>query len=140
MGEAGSLHAGVKRSASAIPWEERLDDHNNKISEYLQNCLFRGCNYETTIAGARTVLKRIFNRVELDDPTHPLGRRPICFWEFMDPEFGSPRLGLLTTHLLNEHLARSTKRKYMSELLHFFEYVLAKPNIAGTSEETFPNK
>jgi integrase len=140
MGEAGFLQAGVRRSANTIPWEERLDDHNNKISEYLQNRLFRGCSYETTIKGSRSILKRIFNRVELDDPTHPLGRRPICFWEFMDPEFGPPRLGLLTTHLLNEHLAPSTKHKYMSELLHLVEYVVAKPNIAGTSEETFVNK
>ena len=25
-----------------IPWEERLEDHNNKKTEYLENCLFRG--------------------------------------------------------------------------------------------------
>lgn len=49
MGKAGSLHLDVNPSLSAIPWEERLKDHNNKINEYLQNRLFRGCAFETTV-------------------------------------------------------------------------------------------
>jgi hypothetical protein len=93
MDKAGSLHLDVNPSLSAIPWEERLEDHNNKIKEYLQNRLFRGCAFETTVESSRRVLQAIFKRVEMDDPSHPLGKRPIVFWEFMDPERGPSRLG-----------------------------------------------
>jgi len=139
MSEEGSLHLDVKPSLRTIPWEERLEDHDNKSKEYLQNCLFRGCN-ETSVENSRRVLKAIFKRIEMNDPSHPLGKRHIVFWEFMDPERGPSRLGLLTTKLLSERLAPSTKRKYMNELVYLLDYVLAKPNIPGTSEETFLDK
>src|ERR1043165_9401379 len=40
-------------------WEERLEDHNNKKTEYLENCLFRGCNPETTIKTLDSALTSI---------------------------------------------------------------------------------
>jgi hypothetical protein len=45
-----------------IPWEEQLQDHNEKIEEYLRNLVFRGCTFETTVKKARVVLKRLFER------------------------------------------------------------------------------
>lgn len=123
-----------------VPWEERLGDHNKKVDEYHQNCLFRGCSAETTIASSKSMLKRLFSRIQIDDPTHPLGRRQILFWEFMDPQLGSSRLGLLITLLLEDDLAHGTRRLYCSALRSFLNYVLAKPNIPGTSELTFGQK
>lgn len=123
-----------------VPWEERLGDHDKKVDEYHQNCLFRGCSAETTVASSKSMLKRLFSRIQIDDPTHPLGRRQILFWEFMDPQLGSSRLGLLITLLLEDDLAHGTRRLYCSALRSFLNYVLAKPNIPGTSELTFGQK
>ena len=44
-----------------ISWEEQLQDHNQKIEEYLQNRVFRGCTYESTVRSARAALKRLFD-------------------------------------------------------------------------------
>src|SRR5262245_19212438 len=85
-----------------IPWEEQLQDHNLKIEEYLQNLLFRGCTYETTVRSARVRLKRLFDGLQIEDPNHPRGRRQILVWELMDPERGPSRLGFLTSLLLHE--------------------------------------
>jgi integrase len=58
----------------------------------------------------------------------------------MHPKLGSPRLGALITLLLEDDLAHGTSRKYMGELRCFFDYVLARPNLPGTSEITFSDK
>jgi integrase len=134
-----SLHPDARQSR-IVSWEERLKDHDEKVDEYLQNRLFRGCNFDTTVASSRAVLNRLFNRLQIDDPKRPLGRRQILFWEFMDPKLGSSRLGALITLLLKDDLAHGTSRKYMSELRCFYDYVLAKPNLPGTSEITFGDK
>jgi hypothetical protein len=91
-----------------ISWEEQLQDHNEKIEEYLRNLVFRGCTYETTVKKARVVLKRLFDGLQIEDPNHPRGRRQILVWELMDPERGSSRLGLQTSLLLHENLAHGT--------------------------------
>jgi len=117
-----------------IPWEEQLQDHNEKIEEYLRNLVFRGCTYETTVKTARVVLKRLFDGLQIEDPNHPRGRRQILVWELLDPERGSSRLGLLTSLLLRENLAHGTRREYIRQLRSFCEYVLTKPNIPGSSE------
>jgi integrase len=123
-----------------IPWEEQLQDHNLKIEEYLRNLVFRGCTYETTVKTAKVILKRVFDGLQIEDPNHPRGRRQILVWELLDPERGSSRLGLLTSLLLRENLAHGTRREYIRELRGFCEYVLAKPNISGTSELTIIEK
>jgi integrase len=123
-----------------IPWEEQLQDHNQKVEEYLQNLVFRGCTYETTVRTARVVLKRLFDGLQIEDPNHPRGRRQILVWELLDPERGSSRLGLLTSLLLQDDLAHGTRREYIRELRGFCDYVLAKPNIPGTSELTIIEK
>lgn len=123
-----------------VPWEERLRDHYSKIDEYHQNCLFRGCSAETTVPSSRSMLTRLFNRIQIDDPHHPLGHRQILFWEFMDPQLGSTRLGLLITLLLEDDLAHGTRRLYFATMRSFLDYVLAKPNIPGSSELTFDMK
>ena len=123
-----------------IPWEEQLQDHNEKIEEYLRNLVFRGCTYETTVKTAKVILKRLFDKLQIEDPNHPRGRRQILVWELLDPEHGSSRLGLLTSLLLHENLAHGTRREYIRELRGFCDYVLAKPNIPGTSELTISEK
>ena len=124
----------------SISWEEQLQDHNLKIEEYLNNLVFRGCTYETTVRTSRAVLKRLFNQLQIEDPNHPGGRRQILLWELMDPERGPSRLGLLTSLLMHEKLAHGTRREYMRELRSFCYYVLAKPNIPGNSELTVIEK
>lgn len=123
-----------------IPWEEQLQDHNLKVEEYLQNLLFRGCTYESTIRSSKAVLKHLFDLVQVEDPNHPRGRRQILVWEFLDPARGSSRLGMLTSLLLQDDLAHGTRRKYLCELRAFCSYVLAKPNIPGSSELTIIEK
>ena len=68
------------QQSQPIPWEEQLQDHNLKIDEYLQNLLFRGCTYETTVKTAETVLKRLFDLVQIEDPNHSDGVRHILVW------------------------------------------------------------
>jgi integrase len=123
-----------------ISWEEQLQDHNLKIDEYLQNLLFRGCTYESTVKSAETVLKRLFDLVQIEDPNHPDGVRHILVWEFLDPVRGSSRLGILISVLLQSNLAYGTRRRYLSELRSFCDYVVAKPNIPGSSELTIIEK
>jgi hypothetical protein len=123
-----------------ISWEEQLQDHNLKIDEYLQNLLFRGCTYESTVKSAETVLKRLFDLVQIEDLNHPDGVRHILVWEFLDPVRGSSRLGILMSVLLQSNLAYGTRRRYLSELRSFCAYVVAKPNIPGSSELTIIEK
>jgi integrase len=85
-------------------------------------------------------LKHLFDLVQVEDPNHPHGRRQILVWEFLDPARGSSRLGMLTSLLLQDDLAHGTRRKYLCELRAFCNYVLAKPNIPGSSELTIIEK
>src|SRR5215813_13254838 len=96
----------TRRSASKreakqnqIPWEERLEDHNNKKTEYLENCLFRGCNPDTTIKRLNSALTSIFNRVQIEDATHPEGRRRLLCWDLLDPKLGATDISLISTSL-----------------------------------------
>ena len=139
MNEAGA-NPEIQRTPSVISWEERLEDHNNKIEEYLENCLFRGSNVESTLYDRKTVLKSIFRRVEFDDPTHPTGRRHLLVWDLLNPSLGPYCLGLIISSLLNDDTAPGTRRKYMNYVLYFCNYVLAKPNIAGTSGQSIADK
>lgn len=123
-----------------ISWEEQLHDHNQKIEEYLQNRVFRGCTYESTVRSARAVLKRLFDLVLIEDPNHPDGRRPIFVWELLDLVRGASRLGALMSSLLQGNLAHGTRRRYLTELRSFCDYVLAKPNIPGSSNLTIIEK
>ena len=116
-----------------ISWEEQLQDHNQKIEEYLENRVFRGCTYESTVRSARAVLKRLFDLVPIEDPKHPHGHRQILVWELLDPVHGSSRLGVLMSSLLQCNLAHGTRRRYLIELRSFCDYVLAKPNIPGSN-------
>src|SRR5687767_3981027 len=137
----------TKKSASngetkqhQIPWEERLEDHNNKKTEYLENCLFRGCNPETTIKTLDSALTSIFNRVQIEDPTHPAGRRPLLCWDLLDPELGWTYIRLISTSLLHDELAPGTRRHYMRDLQLFCEFIVAKPNIPGRAGVTVTEK
>jgi integrase len=116
-----------------ISWEEQLHDHNQKIEEYLQNRVFRGCTYESTVRSARAVLRRLFDLVQIQDANHPNGHRQLLVWEFLDPVRGSSRFGVLMSSLLHGNLAHGTRRRYLTELRSFCDYVLAKPNIPGSS-------
>lgn len=128
----------TRRSASngkskqhKIPWKERLEDHNNKKTEYLENCLFRGCNPETTIKTLDSALTSILNRVQIKDPTHPAGRRPLLCWDLLDPKLGGTYISLISTSLLQDELAPGTRRHYMRDLRLFCDFIVAKPNIPG---------
>jgi len=128
----------TRRSASngeskqhQIPWEERLEDHNNKKTEYFENCIFRGCNPETTIRRLDSALTSVFNRVQIEDPTHPAGRRPLLCWDLLDPKLGTTYISLISTSLLQDELAPGTRRHYMRDLRLFCEFIVAKPNIPG---------
>ena len=104
-----------KRPTSLITWEERVKDHNAKIEEYLENCLFRGCSPETTIKSIRSVLTRMFSRVEIDDPSHVDGHRHLLFWELLEPQVGPSRVSLIVRSLLAADLAPGSRRSYMND-------------------------
>src|SRR5687768_17461897 len=137
----------TKKSASngeskqhEIPWEERLEDHNNKKTEYLENCLFRGCNPETTIKSLDSALTSIFKRVQIEDPTYPAGRRQLLCWDLLDPKLGATYISLISTSLLQDELAPGTRRYYMRNLRLFCEFIVAKPNISGPTVATANEK
>jgi integrase len=127
-------------SPSRITFEEQFRDHDNKIEEYIQNCIFRGYNSETTIKTIRSVLKSVFKRVQIIDQNHPEGRRQLFFCEIMDPKDGPSRLGQIIESLLEDGMAYDTRRKIMSHLRNFCSYVMAKPNVPGHRDITFGEK
>jgi integrase len=120
-----------KMSSSKVPWQERLDDHNNKIEEYLQNCIFRGCSVDATIYQRKVLLQSIFRRVSIADATHPTGMGHLLIWDLLNPESGSHCLTCIISSLLNDELALATQRKYMGDLRDYCSYVVAKPHISG---------
>jgi len=119
-----------KTPPNVIPWREQLEDHTNKIEEYLQNCLFRGCS-EATLHERKAILRAIFLRVKIDDSNHPAGRRHLLVWDLLNPVVGSYWLGLIVSSLSNDDLAPASRRKYLTELSYFCDYVLAKPHVPG---------
>ena len=46
MNEANRSEIEVETQAHQVPWEEQFEDHENKMEEYIQNCIFRGCSVE----------------------------------------------------------------------------------------------
>ncbi len=123
----------------AIPYEERRRDHENKVAEYLENCMFRGCTDET-VRGFKSVLKRMFERAGTADATQPNGYWPALIWELLNPETGYLRIGALVESLLRDNIALDSRRKFITIFRGFLEYVLAKPNIPGSDGETFAEK
>lgn len=123
--------AGLRPTGNGVPWKERLEDHNNKIDEYLQNCIFRGCNVEGTIYQRRVFLQSVFRRVPMIDSTHPTGCGHILGWDLLSSTHGSHYLSLIISSFMADDLALATTRKYMGDLHDFCEYVLAKPHLAG---------
>jgi len=140
MTQTNNSDRGYDEILGLIPWAERIGDHDNKIDEYLRNCIFRGYSEDTSIKKIKSALKRIFQRVEIEDATHEEGRRQLLFWEILHPELGSCRLGLIITSLLQDNLAPDTQRQYMIHLRNFCDYVVAKPNLAGNAHETIEEK
>ena len=131
MNEVDSLHTELEMPSTQIPWEERLEDHDNKLEEYLQNCVFRGCSVEATFHDRKAVLKSIFRRIKIADSTHPAGRRHLIIWDLLNPILGPYYLSLIISSLLKDDTAPATRRKYMNCLRYFCEYVLAKPSLPG---------
>jgi integrase len=140
MNQLNSLDSETKIQGSEIRWAERLTDHENKIAEYLDNCLFRGCSVESTFNERRVVLHSIFRRVKIDDLTHPTGRRHLLLWDLLSPTFGSHYLSLIVSSLFEDDLALATSRKYMNDLRYVCEYVLAKPHIPSGNGVRIPDK
>jgi integrase len=139
MNEANPSESEVDTQAHQVPWEEQVEDHENKIEEYIQNCIFRGCSVEGT-THRKAELQTIFRRIEIADATHPAGRRHLVVWDLLDPSRGSHYVSLITSSLLNDDLAPATRRKYMSALRWFCDYVVAKPNLPGSSRVSLPEK
>ena len=54
----------VEMQAHQVPWEEQFEDHENKIDEYMQNCIFRGCSVEGTVR-RKAELHTVFRRIEI---------------------------------------------------------------------------
>lgn len=125
---------------TGMPWEERLRDHENKIEEYLQNRFIRGCNPRTTIRGNRSALFSTFRRVQVEDATHTDGHRQLLVWELLEPVKGPYYLGLIGISMIQDDLAISTRRGYMSCLCDFCKYVLVRPHIPSGNGMTFMDK
>lgn len=126
-----SLHSKSEMPSTLIPWEERLEDHDAKLEEFLQNCVFRGCSVETTVRDRKATLKSIFRRITVPDSTRPSGYRHLLVWDLLNPILGSYYLSLIISSLLKDGVSPATQRKYMNCLRYLCEYVLAKPNLPG---------
>ena len=129
----------VETQAHEVPWEEQFEDHENKIEEYIQNCIFRGCSVEGT-SRRKAELQTIFRRLKIADSTHPAGRRQLVVWDLLNPSRGSHYVNLIISSLLKDDVAPGTRRKYMNALRWFCDYVVAKPNLPGSSELSLPEK
>ena len=114
-----------------VPWEERFEDHNNKIEEYLQNCLFRGCSEEATLRDRAWILNSIFRRLVIGDSGHSAEQTQVLIWDLLNKILGSYYLSLLISSLLNDNVAPATRRKYLNCLRDFADYVIAKPHLPG---------
>jgi integrase len=135
-----SLQTHHEKTTENISWEECLRDHENKIEEYLQNRLVRGCNPETTIRSDRSILLSTFRKIDVDDLSHPHGHRQLFFWELLNPKNGSYYASLITTSMIQEDKAIATRRGYMCCLRDFCNYVLVRPHIPGAGGTTFIDK
>src|SRR6266446_5751691 len=133
MNEVDGLHTASETMSTRISWEERLQDHDNKLEEFLQNCVFRGCSVEATLHDRKAVLTSIFRRIKIPDSTHPAGYRHLVIWDLLNPILGLYYLSLIISSLLKDDLAPATRRKYMNCLRYFCEYVLATPNLPGAN-------
>jgi len=139
MNEVNPSEIEVETQTHQVPWEERFEDHENKIEEYIQNCIFRGCSVEGTVR-RKAELQTIFRRMEIADATHPAGCRQLVVWDLLNPSRGSHFVNLIISSLLNDDVAPETRRKYMSALRLFCDYVVAKPNLPGSSQLSLPEK
>jgi integrase len=139
MSKVNPSEVEVETQAHQVPWEEQFEDHENKIEEYIQNCIFRGCSVEGTVH-RKAELHAIFRRSEIADSTHPNGRRQLVVWDLLNPTRGSHYVNLIISSLLKDDVASGTKRKYMSALRWFCDYVVAKPNLPGSSRVSLPEK
>jgi integrase len=130
-----------KQSSPAIvAWTEEVVDHENKVEEYIQNCLFRGCNPQSTVPARAAVLRSIFRRVEIEDERYPGGKRHLFVWELLNPKTGPGYLSQIIGSLFAANVAPGTRRRYMNDLRGFCEYVLAKPNMPGRPDVTLIDK
>jgi integrase len=139
MNEENPSELEVETQGHQVPWEEQFEDHENKIEEYMQNCIFRGCSVEGTVR-RKAELQTVFRRIEIADSTHPAGRRHLLAWDLLNPSRGAHYVSLIISSLLNDDVALGTRRKYMSALRWFCDYVVAKPNLPGSSRVTLPEK
>jgi integrase len=127
-------------SQAAVSLIEEAADHDSKVEEYIQNCLFRGCNPQSTVPARAAVLKSIFRRVVIEDERCPGGKRHLFVWELLNPKAGPGYLSEIIASLLAADLAPGTRRRYMNDALGLCEYVIAKPNIPGKPEVTLSDK
>jgi integrase len=139
MNEVTPSEIEVETQAHQVPWEEQFEDHENKIEEYIQNCIFRGCSVEGTMH-RKAELQSVFRRIEVADSTHPAGRRQLLVWDLLNPTRGSHYVSQIISSLLKDDVAPGTRRKYMSVLRWFCDYVVAKPNLPGSSRVSLPEK
>lgn len=121
-------------------WTEEAADHANKVDEFLQNCLFRGCQADSTVRTRASVLRSMFRRVEVEDARCPGGKRHLFIWELLDARTGPGYLSAIINSLLADNVAPGTRRKYMNDLRAFCEYVVAKPNLIGEPRLTLSAK
>ena len=139
MNEVNPSEIKFEMQAQQVPWEEQFEDHENKIEEYIQNCIFRGCSVEGTVR-RKAELQTIFRRMEIADATHPAGRRQLVVWDLLNPSHGSHYVKLIVSSLLEDDVALGTRRKYMNALRRFCNYVVAKPNLPGSCQLSLPEK
>jgi integrase len=139
MSEANPSEIEVETQAHQVPWEEQFEDHENKIEEYIQNCIFRGCSVDGTIR-RKAELQTVFRRIEIADPTHPAARRQLIVWDLLNPSRGPHYVNLIISSLLKDDVAPGTRRKYMNALRWLCDYVVAKPNLPGSSQLSLPEK
>ena len=78
--------------------------------------------------------------MQIEDPTHPAGRRRLLCWDLLDPKLGATYISLISTSLLQDELAPGTRRHYMRDLRVFCEFIVAKPNIPGRTVTTVIEK
>lgn len=119
---------GSARSEAAVPFSERLRDHQALLDGYLTTLITR--NYsDSTRQSERSFLYGWFKGQAIRDRAHPEGLRQLLLWEAMRPVVGRQMIVAFSRGLVLAGLRPRTVNTYLSSLRRLFGYILEYPYI-----------
>ncbi|MDT4952774.1 MAG: hypothetical protein QOJ02_912 [Acidobacteriota bacterium] len=119
---------------SQVPWPEQKVEHDWNLQRYLHT--FRMRNFsEDTRRWSEQFITGFFDSILVKDPTHPSGVRNLLLWDLLSPKNGSSCVLKFAESLMAAGLKLKTRHKYLKEIKYCCEFVIAHPELPGTSSE-----